>query len=149
MGLWLLAIVLTPLLGLMAVATLRWAVQCARLTGRAGWFNSWVVAVGVGVLAVLSVTVSVAWLAIDARFAPAFLLGTIAVCSFVYAAQLHAIVDAVEAPERLSAWVAERRSEMSRWNAENRRPETPWYRRIVVRVRWFVSRLAWEPWFGG
>jgi len=149
MGLWLLAIALTLMLGLLAVVTLRWAIQCARLTGRAGWLNSWVVAVCVGLLAVLGVTLSLAWIAIDARFALAFLLGTIAVCSFFYAAQMRQVVDTVEMPEHLSAWVAERRSEMSKWNAELRRPETPWHRRIVVRVRWLVSRLAWEPWFGG
>jgi hypothetical protein len=148
MGLWLLAIGLTPLLGLLAVVTLRWAVQCARLTDRAGFPNSWIVAVAAGLFAVLGVTLSVAWIAIDARFAPAFLLGTIAVCSFYYAAQLRTAADTAEAPERLSAWVAERRSEMSKWNAEIRRPETPWHRRIVVRLRWLLSRLAWEPWFG-
>jgi len=147
--LWFAAIAGWVLCTLVAVWAVRAALAKRHSFSRINSFTAWFVALSAGLFLVVTLALSLAWLQIDARFAPVFLLGGASVSAFIFAASVGQAEAVESSPERLESWIEERRKELPILNAAMRRGDTSGWSALTLRLRWSVAKIATSRWFAG
>jgi hypothetical protein len=147
--LWLVALGGWLFCAVLAVWALRAAWAQIPALSRINPFTAWFVSVAAGLFLIAALGLSVAWIQIDVRVAPIFLLGGAAVSAFIFAASVGQAETVEDLPAGLENWIYKRRNELPALNAAMRRRDSSGLSALTLRLRWWVARVATSRWFAG